>query len=236
MTTTSVNLQRVNPVARTDNVFASEQPLHQNHARRLAISKLRLPANMEMIGGIDGRKPTRADMRRLADLLEKDWNLRHHEHKTYEEHFADVKLRFETINAPVFVAYGSGGWPDVAIFPIFANRPPANDAEILSSAFWNTDSAGNPVLLNRKTATDCEHSAGLEKELMVKAVIPYASALAGIGEISNMLFYTWHLNGTFQSEQHKEEVRMHLELGAIPARTFMGGRIEEMIYTPVLAA
>ena len=49
-----------------------------------------------------------------------------------------------------------------------------------------------------------------------------------------MFFYTWHLNGTFQSRQHKEEVQMHLELGAIPARTFMGGRIEEMIYSHLL--
>jgi len=234
MSLTSVSLLSGKALARTDNAFASEKPMLQNHAQRLALSNLRLPKNMEMIGGLHGRKPTQADMRRFADLLEKDWNLRHHEPKSYEEHFADIKLRFETINAPTFVAYGSGGWPDAAFFPIFAARTPSNDSEILSRAFWNTDFSGGPVFLMRKSAADREYSAGLERDLMAKAVIPYTRALAGIGEISNAFFYTWHLNGTFQSAQHKEEMQMHLELGAIPARTFKDGRIEEMIYSHLL--
>ena len=234
MSLTSVSLLSGKALARTDNAFASERPLQQNHARRLALSNLKLPSNMEMIGGIDGRKPSMGDMRRLAHLLEKEWDARHHEHKTYDEHFEDIKLRFETMSAPTFVAYGSGGWPDAVLFPLRASRTPVNDAEMLGKAFWNTDFADGAIFAVRKSVSDSEFSLGLEKKLITEAFLPYARVLAGIGEISNVLFYTWHLNGTFQSKQHKEEMQMHLELGAISARTFKDGRIEEMIYSHLL--
>jgi len=234
MNSTSARLLSGSVRARTDNVFASELPLSQSHAKRLALSRLQLPKDMEMIGGLHGRKPTQADMHRLAELLEKEWGARHHEHKEYKEHLADIRLRFETMSAPTFVAYGSGGWPDAVLFPLRTTRTPANDAEMLGTAFWNTDFAEGTVFTVRKSMSDSEFSAGLEKRLIVEAFLPYARALAGVGEISNVFFYIWHLNGTFQSEQHKQEVQMHLSLGAIPARTFAGGRIEEMDYSHLL--
>lgn len=220
--------------ARNDNAFASARPIAALPAR-LALSRLQLPRNMEMIGGLHGRKPAIADMRRLADLLEKGWDDRHHEHKSYEQHFADVKLRFGTISAPTFVAYGSAGWPDAVLFPMRTSRTPGTDADILGSAYWNTDFAQGTILVVRKSASDTEFSAGLEKRLITEAFLPYARALAGIGEISNVLFYTWHLNGTFKTDVHARELEMHKELGAVPARTFAGGRIEEMIYSHLLS-
>jgi len=234
MTTTSVSLQRIGSAARTDNAFVSEPPLQQNHARMLAISKLRLPTNVEMIGGIDGRKPSKSDVRRFADLLEREWNVRHHEHKTYEQHCADVQMRFDTISAPTFVAYGSGGWPDAVLFPIRTNRTPANDLEVLSPAYWNTDFSEGTLFSVRKSVSDNKFSIGFEKKLIEQAFIPYARALAGIGEVNGVFFYSWHLNGTFPSEQHKQEMEMHRELGAIPARIFQKGRIEELIYSHLL--
>jgi hypothetical protein len=219
---------------RAGDAFVSKQPLDPSQVRRLVRSRLRLPRGMEMIGGLDGREPTLGDMRRLAELLEKDWNLRHHVHRTYEQHLADVQLRFDTISAPTFVAYGPGGWPDTAFFPIRTTSTPANEDGITSAAYWNTDFGNGVVLAMRKSVSDREFSLDLERKLLTGAVIPYACLLANIGEIRSMLFYTWHLNGTFQSEQHRQERAMHLELGAIPSLTFMGGRIEEMVYTHLL--
>jgi len=234
MNYTSVSLLSGSAQRRNGDSFASERLMESSHARRVALSRLQLSKNMDMIGGLDGRKPEMGDMRRLAHLLEKEWDSRHHEHKAYEEHFADIELRFKTTSAPTFVAYGSGGWPDAVLFPIRTNRTPSNDADILGAAYWNTNNAEGQIFAVRKSVSDRDFAAGLEKRLIADALIPYARALAGIGEISNVFFYTWHLNGTFQSEQHKREMEMHRELGAIKARTFLDGRIAEMIYSHLL--
>jgi len=234
MDSTSASLLSGSVPARAGNAFASEKPLGQSLMQRLAVSGLKLPKGMEMVGGPHGRKPEMGDMRRLAELLEKEWGAKHHERKTFEEHLADVKLRFGTISAPTFIAYGCAGWPDAVLFPIRASRTPANDAEMLGAEFWNTDFAEGPIFAVRKSLSDSEFALGLERALIERAFLPYARALAGMGEISGAFFYTWRLNGASLPGQHMREREMHLSLGAVPARTFLGGRIEEMAYSHLL--
>ncbi|MCX6771346.1 MAG: hypothetical protein NTX79_04795 [Candidatus Micrarchaeota archaeon] len=236
MISTSVSLPSGKPGSRAGNAFASQNPIgHADRSERRMLAGLKFPQYIGLIGGMHGKAPTQGEIRRLAQLREQEWNARHCESKSYEQHHADLLERFNTLSAPMLVARGTGGWIDASISPKFASRLPKDDKEILGDAYWNASEPEGRAFVARMAFYDHNYaSQELNEKLMSEGWLPYARGLASIGKISEAVFYTWYLNGSFNSRLHQESAEMHLRLGALRARTFAEGRIEEMDYSHLL--
>jgi|GEM_PF-6929867 len=236
MSLTSISLLSGKVLARTDNAFVSVHPIgHVDRREKLMLGRLNFPENIGLIGGIHGKSPTKGEIRRLAELREQEWNTRHCERKSYDQHHADIVERLGTLAASIPVARGTGGWIDAAIFPKFASGLPKNDKEILGDAYWKIGEPDGGILIARMSLYDQNYAPQeLNEKLMTYGWLPYARGLASIGKIDAAVFYTWYLNGSFNSKLHQESTEMHLRLGAAKARTFAEGRIEEMVYSHLL--
>ncbi|MFA6907337.1 MAG: hypothetical protein WC263_00755 [Candidatus Micrarchaeia archaeon] len=236
MNSTSVSLLSGKTSPRTDKAFASHHPIgHPGISEKRMLANLRLPKYIELIGGTHGKAPTKGDTRRLAELREQEWNARHCESKSYEQHHADLVERFGTLAASMLIARGTGGWIDASISPKFASRLPKNDKEILGDAYWNVSEPDGCLFVARMAFYDQNYASNeLNEKLMSEGWLPYARGLASMGKIDGAVFYTWYLNGSFNSKLHQESTEMHLRLGAVKERTFAGGRIEEMVYSHLL--
>ncbi len=225
-----------NASPRAGNAFASKSPLgHIDTREARMLASLKFPAHIRLIGGMHGKAPTKGEIRRLAELREQEWNAQHCESKSYDQHHADIVERLATLSASMLVAQGTGGWIDASISPKFASMLPKNDKEILGGAYWNASEPEGGLFVCRMAFYDQNYaSRELYEKLMSDGWLTYARALASIGRIDGAVFYTWYLNGSFNSKMHRESTEMHLRLGAIKARTFADGRIEEMIYSHLL--
>ena len=237
MVLTSSNLLSEKTSPRTDNSFASKGPIgHIDISEKRMLASLKLPSYISLLGGVHGKAPTDGEIRRLAQLREQEWNARHCESRTYKQHYADLVERFGTLAAPMLVARGTGGWIDVAISPIFVSMLPEDDKGILGDTYWKVSTPEGRLLVVRNAVYDTVHaSPALNEKLMSEGWLPYIQGLASIGKIDGAVFYTWYLNGSFNSTLHKESTAMHLRLGAVKARAFADGRIEEMLYSQLLA-
>jgi len=181
-----------------------------------------------------------------------------HEHlatvygKTLEDFKCDLQARRE-LSTPFFVAYGKGGWPTGAAFPIRKNHLPKDSAEVASEEYWAKDEPDGKYLVFRKLVSDFDWTPGLGKQLLQGGILPYGRAFFLHGEIEGAFAYVYPSRyGAYKGMPIEKYLlggsdrnfALHSDLGATLGRIFpgacndvgrTGGMIFEMDYSALLA-
>lgn len=209
------------------HAFRSDVPLAD---RQTLLSRLSLGDRIEMLGGELGRKPSKLEIGRLADLLKEEWNPRHNASKSVEEHESDILQRCQGMYLPLVVEHGLADWIDQVLHPMVVSTLPKNDKEILGEKYWNTEvREGRLIVVRKRLAT--EFLLGPEERLISKGLLLIAHELWRLGQIDGMVFYTWDVGEKPSPELREKELKLHEGLGALRAREFANGGIVEMIYS-----
>ncbi|MFA6214391.1 MAG: hypothetical protein WC717_03885 [Candidatus Micrarchaeia archaeon] len=215
-------------------VFSRNYPL-ANFPERIT---LRIDADVEVINGIYGDKPSKAQIHAQSDVLVRKWGMRDGG-LLAPDYDRRLESRYASFHTPAFSARDDRGRPCAAILPVQMASLPNGSLELADEKMWDLDSPEGKKLVVRKLVSE---QKGLAKKLL-GAYLAYAKVLFDAGLIDQVVAFTrpsnllaWRgkhpqfgsvpnpvLMKTYLATGEDKNIMLHIDSGALVRKVYLSG-------------